>query len=114
MKPRPDSPAILGLIAVAALIVVGWVVLTVAGKSTPAEAWIALSTVVGVVGGWVGKTLTTEPAPEVAPEPVDPVMVVAEPQTWAAPVVQDRAEREAISEFLADPPQPELVDDADR
>ena len=67
MKPRPDSPAILGLIAVAALIVVGWVVLTVAGKSTPAE-----------------------------------------------PVVQDRAEREAISEFLADPPQPELADDADR
>jgi len=117
MRQRPDTPAILGLIVVAALLVIGWVILTVAGKDTPPEAWIALSTLVGVVGGWVGKTMTAEPPAEPVepPAPVEspaPVMAVPEQQTWAAPVAtQDRAERTRISQYLAeasaDVPQPE-------
>lgn len=67
---RPDTPAIMGLIGLAALLIIGWVVLTVAGKPTPPEAWVALSGVVGIIGGWVGKTLMAETPAQVEPEPV--------------------------------------------
>ena len=99
MKARPDSPAILGLIGLAGLLVVGWVILSALGKDVPAEAWVAISTVAGIVGGWVGKTLTSEPVEvvEVVPE-VDQVEVVPEVHP---PNVNNIAERQRISEFLA-------------
>lgn len=104
MKQRPDSPAVLGLIGLAALLVAGWVILTALGKDVPPELWIALSTVVGVVGGWIGKTLTSEPATaDLAPPTVDdftPPEVVEVPVVGAGPGVNDRAERERISDFL--------------
>lgn len=117
MKTRPDTPAILGLIGLAGLVIVGWILLSALGKSVPGEAWGLVLTLTGVVGGWVGKTMTAEPPAEPVepPAPVEspaPVMAVPEQQTWAAPVVaQDRAERTRISQYLAeasaDVPQPE-------
>ena len=68
MKARPDSPAILGLIGLAGLVIVGWIILTALGKTVPGEAWGLVLTTVGIVGGWVGKTLTSEPVEVLAPE----------------------------------------------
>ena len=104
MKVRPDSPAILGLIGLAGLVIVGWIILTALGKSVPGEAWGLVLTLTGVVGGWVGKTLTSEPAPTVdvaeplpapAPEPAQPAIEVHPPAR------NDRAERQRISDYLA-------------
>lgn len=102
MKQRPDSPAVLGLIGLAALLVAGWVILTALGKDVPPELWIALSTVVGVVGGWIGKTLTSEPAPPTVDDFTPPEAVVLEeaPPQQVGPGVNDRAERGRISDFL--------------
>lgn len=101
MNQRPDTPAVVGLIALAGLLVVGWVVLAALGKNVPPELWIALSTVVGVVGGWVGKTLTSE-KPAGSVEGFDPPPVADVPLVEAGPVVNDRAEREHISTHLAE------------
>lgn len=95
---RPDSPAILGLIGLAGLLVLGWIILSALGKEVPPEAWVAISTVAGIVGGWVGKTLTSEPV-----EPVKagvPPGAIFEPPVHP-PVVNDIAERQRISEYLA-------------
>ena len=93
MRQRPDTPAILGLIGLAGLLVLGWIILSALGKTVPAEAWVALSTLAGIVGGWVGKTLTSEPV-----EPVEVIEVVPEVHP---PNVNDIAERRKISEYLA-------------
>ena len=93
MKSRPDTPAILGLIGLAGLLVLGWIILSAVGKTVPAEAWVAISTVAGIVGGWVGKTLTSEPA-----EVVAPALEVPEVHP---PVRNDIVERRKISEYLA-------------
>ena len=104
MKSRPDSPAILSLIGLAGLLVLGWIILSALGKTVPAEAWVAISTLAGIVGGWVGKTLTSEAAPTVdvaepipapAPEPAQPELEVHPPAR------NDRAERQRISDYLA-------------
>ena len=104
MRQRPDTPAILGLIGLAGLLVLGWIILSALGKTVPAEAWVAISTVAGIVGGWVGKTLTSEAAPTVdvaepipapAPEPAQPELEVHPPAR------NDRAERQRISDYLA-------------
>ena len=60
MNQRPDSMAVLGLIGLAALLIVGWIVLTALGKTVSSEAWLALGTLTGGVIGWIGKTLTSE------------------------------------------------------
>lgn len=99
MMKRPDSPAILGLIGLAALLVAGWVILAALGKPVPPELWIALSTVVGVVGGWVGKTLTSEPAPAPADD-FSPPEIVDVPTVQAGPGVNDIAERQRVSDYL--------------
>ena len=97
---RPDTPAIMGLIGLAALLIVGWVVLTVAGEETPPEAWVALSGVVGIIGGWVGKTLMAEtpPAPEVVPTPVvvdvEPAAVLPTSTPAVYPLPHDPARKE--------------------
>jgi len=52
--------AVIGLIGLAALLIVGWIILTAMGKDVSSEAWLALGTVVGGVVGWIGKTLTSE------------------------------------------------------
>ncbi len=95
MKSRPDSPAILSLIGLAGLLVLGWIILAALGKEVPAEAWVAISTLAGIVGGWVGKTLTSEPV-----EPVEVVEVIPEVEVHP-PNVNDIAERQRISEYLA-------------
>lgn len=97
MKSRPDSPAILSLIGLAGLLVLGWIILAALGKEVPAEAWVAISTLAGIVGGWVGKTLTSEPV-----EPVEVIEVVPEvvPEVHP-PNVNNTAERQRISEYLA-------------
>lgn len=104
MKTRPDTPAILGLIGLAGLVIVGWILLSALGKSVPGEAWGLVLTLTGVVGGWVGKTLTSEAAPTVdvaepipapAPEPAQPELEVHPPAR------NDRAERQRISDYLA-------------
>lgn len=104
MKTRPDTPAILGLIGLAGLVIVGWILLSALGKTVPGEAWGLVLTLTGVVGGWVGKTLTSEAAPTVdvaepipapAPEPAQPELEVHPPAR------NDRAERQRISEYLA-------------
>ena len=104
MRQRPDAPAILALIGLACLLVLGWIILSALGKTVPAEALVAISTVAGIVGGWVGKTLTSEPAPTVdvaepipapAPEPAQPELEVHPPAR------NDRAERQRISDYLA-------------
>ena len=103
MKPRPDSPAILGLIGLAGLVIVGWIILTALGKPVPGEAWGLVLTLTGVVGGWVGKTLTSEPVEVLAPEslpisysPPNVEIVESHP-----PATNDIAERRRISEYLA-------------
>ena len=81
MRQRPDTPAILGLIGLAGLLVLGWIILSA-----------------------LGKTLTSEPAPTVdvaepipapAPEPAQPAIEVHPPAR------NDRAERQRISDYLA-------------
>ena len=130
MKSRPDSPAILSLIGLAGLLVLGWIILAALGKEVPAEAWVAISTLAGIVGGWVGKTLTSEPVEVLAPEslpisysPPNVEIVESHPPDFDldlaeeyiagpdVPASQDRAERSRISQYLAeaskDVPQPE-------
>lgn len=103
MKPRPDSPAILGLIGLAGLVIIGWIILTALGKTVPGEAWGLVLTLAGIVGGWVGKTLTSEPADASPPEslpisysPPNVEIVESHP-----PATNDVAERQRISEYLA-------------
>ena len=100
MKARPDSPAILSLIGLAGLLVLGWIILAALGKEVPAEAWVAISTLAGIVGGWVGKTLTSEPA-----EPLEVPGSYSSPNAEIVeshpPVVNDLAERQRISDYLA-------------
>ena len=103
MKSRPDSPAILSLIGLAGVVIVGWIILTALGKPVPGEAWGLVLTLTGVVGGWVGKTLTSEPVEVLAPEslpisysPPNVEIVESHP-----PVTNDIAERRRISEYLA-------------
>ena len=103
MKARPDSPAILGLIGLAGVVIVGWIILTALGKPVPGEAWGLVLTLTGVVGGWVGKTLTSEPVEVLAPEslpisysPPNVEIVESHP-----PAVNNVAERQRISEYLA-------------
>lgn len=70
MTRRPDTPAVMGLIGLAALIVVGWIVLTALDKPVDREAWLAFGMITGGILGWIGKTLLGEAAtPEVIPEP---------------------------------------------
>ncbi len=130
MKPRPDSPAILGLIGLAGVVIVGWIILTALGKTVPGEAWGLVLTLAGIVGGWVGKTLTSEPADASPPEslpisysPPNVEIVESHPPDFDldlaeeyiagpdVPASQDRAERSRISQYLAeaskDVPQPE-------
>ncbi len=105
MRQRPDTPAILGLIGLAGLLVLGWIILSALGKTVPAEAWVAISTVAGIVGGWVGKTLTSEPAPTVDVAEIVPAPAQPEPAQPAIevhpPARNDRAERQRISDYLA-------------
>ena len=103
MKSRPDSPAILSLIGLAGVVIVGWIILTALGKPVPGEAWGLVLTLTGVVGGWVGKTLTSEPVEVLAPEslpisysPPNVEIVESHP-----PATNDIAERRRISEYLA-------------
>ena len=103
MKSRPDSPAILSLIGLAGVVIVGWIILTALGKPVPGEAWGLVLTLTGVVGGWVGKTLTSEPVEVLAPEslpisysPPNVEIVESHP-----PATNDVAERQRISEYLA-------------
>ena len=103
MKSRPDSPAILGLIGLAGLVIVGWIILTALGKTVPGEAWGLVLTLAGIVGGWVGKTLASEPVEVLAPEslpisysPPNVEIVESHP-----PATNDVAERQRISEYLA-------------
>ena len=100
MKSRPDNPAILGLIGLAGLVIVGWIILTALGKTVPGEAWGLVLTLAGIVGGWVGKTLTSEPvAPlEMPGSYSSPNAEIVESHP---PVVNDIAERRRISEYLA-------------
>ena len=104
MKPRPDSPAILGLIGLAGLVIVGWIILTALGKTVPGEAWGLVLTLAGIVGGWVGKTLTSEPAGEPIPvtlETFGPVQRSEPDLPVHPPNVNDIAERQRISDYLA-------------
>ena len=123
MKSRPDSPAILGLIGLAGLVIVGWIILTALGKTVPGEAWGLVLTLAGIVGGWVGKTLASEPVEVLAPEslpisysPPNVEIVESHP-----PVTNDVAERQRISdylssddEFVAGPDVPAPQDRAER
>lgn len=105
MRQRPDTPAILGLIGLAGLLVLGWIILSALGKTVPAEAWVAISTLAGIVGGWVGKTLTSEAAPTVDVAEIVPAPAQPEPAQPAIevhpPARNDRAERQRISDYLA-------------
>ena len=103
MKSRPDSPAILSLIGLAGLLVLGWIILAALGKEVPAEAWVAISTLAGIVGGWVGKTLTSEPVEVLAPEslPISSSPPNVEIVESHPPATNDVAERQRISEYLA-------------
>ncbi len=60
MNKRPDGTAVLGLIGLAGLVIVGWVVLSAMGRSIGAEPWQVVMVAIGVVGGWVGKSVWTE------------------------------------------------------
>ena len=119
MKSRPDTPAILGLIGLAGLVIVGWIILTALGKSVPGEAWGLVLTLAGIVGGWVGKTLTSEPvAPVEVVEPGEVITYRPNPELLQQPDpqpgdcyidtsevhppnVNNIAERQRISEYLA-------------
>ena len=68
MTERPDSPAVLGLLVLAALLGVGAIVLLALDKDVPPELWAIVAASAGAVGGWVGKTLTKEKPPP--PEPI--------------------------------------------
>jgi hypothetical protein len=59
---RPDSPAIVGLLALAAILSIGALVLIGLEREIPSEVWTLVGGMVGAVGGWIGKTATTEPA----------------------------------------------------
>ena len=67
MMERPDSPAVIGLLLLAALLGVGAIVLLALGKEVPPELWAIVAASAGAVGGWVGKTLTAEKPDEVDP-----------------------------------------------
>ena len=58
---RPDSPAIVGLLALAAILSIGALVLIGLEREIPCEVWTLVGGMVGAVGGWIGKTATTEP-----------------------------------------------------
>ena len=64
MTRRPDGPAILGLLILAGVLSVGALVLIGMERTVPPEVWALIAGAVGAVGGWVGKTLTSEPLPE--------------------------------------------------
>ena len=66
---RPDSPAILGLLILAAILSIGALVLIGIERNVPAEVWTLVGGMVGAVGGWVGKTVYSEPP---TPPPADP------------------------------------------
>ena len=70
MTRRPDTPAVMGLVALAGLLILGWILLTALGKAVPSEAWIALAGLVGAVAGWVGKTATVDTPAAVVAEPM--------------------------------------------
>ena len=71
---RPDSPAILGLLALAAILSIGALVLIGIQRNVPAEVWTLVGGMVGAVGGWVGKTVYSEAPPiEADPYPGDPL-----------------------------------------
>jgi hypothetical protein len=71
---RPDSPAILGLLTLAAILSIGALVLIGMERTVPPEVWALIAGAVGAVGGWVGKTITTEaPTVEADPYPGDPL-----------------------------------------
>lgn len=61
---RPDSPAVMGLLALAAVLGVGALVLIGMDRAVPPELWAIIAGITGGVAGWIGKTLTAE-----APEP---------------------------------------------
>lgn len=63
MNQRPDSLAVIGLLILAGVLGVGGIVLTALGHSAPTEVWAIVAASAGAVGGWVGKTLTSEPPP---------------------------------------------------
>jgi hypothetical protein len=83
---RPDSPAILGLLTLAAILSIGALVLIGMDRTVPPEVWALIAGAVGAVGGWVGKTVTTETptpaAPTEAPAPAEPEAVSA-PAHWS-------------------------------
>lgn len=105
-KQRPDGFAVLGVIGIAGLIIVGWIILSIANVPVAPEAWLALGTAIGIVGGWVGKPNTSPESVQISDEPVqvDPE-VAPEVQPDVAPVpaflVNDREQRRTISEHLA-------------
>lgn len=71
MTRRPDGPAILGLLILAGVLSVGALALIGMGREVPAEVWALVAGAIGAVGGWVGKTITSEPAPDVIPAPTE-------------------------------------------
>lgn len=104
-KQRPDGFAVLGVIGVAGLIIVGWIILSIANVPVAPEAWLALGTAIGIVGGWVGKPNTSTDSVQISDEPVQVSDVAPEVQPEAAPtpvfLTNDREQRRTISEHLA-------------
>lgn len=78
---RPDSPAILGLLILAAILSIGALVLIGLDRTVPPEVWALIAGAVGAVGGWVGKTMTTEPVPAPVVVDVAPAAEVAQAET---------------------------------
>ncbi len=72
---RPDSVAVVGLLVAAALIAVAGLALIAAGHDVPAEVWAIVAASLGAVGGWIGKTVVSEPppAPEIVAPPARPI-----------------------------------------
>ena len=105
-KNRPDGFAVLGVIGIAALLVAGWIILSIANVPIAPEAWLALGTAIGIVGGWVGKSNTSTDSVQISDEPVrvDPeVAPEVQPEVAPTPVflTNDRERRRTISEHLA-------------
>lgn len=73
MNKRPDGQAVLGILAVAGLIVVGWIILSAIGHDVGANPWQVVAACIGAVAGWVGKSVWSdrEQQPPEPPRPSD-------------------------------------------
>lgn len=91
-----DRPVVLAILGIVALLVLAYVVLTALDKQVDPGVWIAVSTGLGLVGGWIGGRRSSGAAP---------VSHDAQPASVTGPVVAPLA----VGSAYREPTNPEDV-----